>query len=135
MPESMGTRITEKWFPELLDARRPESFMNPRPGHNSRTTHEGRQSVQMRAPKHPMRSAGEFFAWLWGPSEAERARQRRQIRVHVADATASTAPGAAFTSQPVSRRQQIVEQRIEDGRIVLRRTVIEEIEIRGNTRQ
>ena len=78
------------------------------------------QPLKAGAGKHPMRAAGEFFGWLWGPSEAER---NRRIGI--------TRNGQEQRSvQLPLHRQQVVEQRIEDGRIVLRRITIEEIEIR-----
>ncbi len=83
--------------------------MNSKPG----------QPMRADAGKHPMRAAGEFFGWLWGPSEAERNRRR---------GIASNGMGQRSIQVPL-RQQQVVEQRIEDGRIVLRRITIEEIEI------
>ncbi len=68
-----------------------------------------------------MRAAGEFFGWLWGPSESERNRRIGNSNNRVEQQKLVQVP---------LQRQQFVEQRIEDGRIVLRRTIIEEIEIR-----
>lgn len=87
--------------------------MNSKPG----------QPMRGNAGKHPMRAAGEFFGWLWGPSEAERNRR---------SGIANNSPGQRSIQQLIHaplRHQQMVEQRIEDGRIVLRRITIEEIEI------
>lgn len=113
--------------------------MNPRPGPNpqARQARQARQAVQSQVSTHPMRVAGEFFAWLWGPSEAERTRRQRLIRSDVIGAAPAGASGYARGVGPAPapmRRQQMVEQRIEDGRIVLRRTIIEEIEIRPQGR-
>ena len=96
---------------------------------NSRPAQQG-PVARGSAGKHPMRAAGEFFGWLWGPSEAERNRRNGISNNGVGQ-------GQRFVQVPM-QRQQMVEQRIEDGRIVLRRTTIEEIEIRrevplGNT--
>ncbi len=88
--------------------------MNSKPG----------QPMRGNAGKHPMRAAGEFFGWLWGPSEAERNRRRG-----IAGNTTGQRSIQAPSIQAPLRHQQVVEQRIEDGRIVLRRITIEEIEI------
>jgi hypothetical protein len=83
--------------------------MNPRPAPPVRN-----------GSKHPMRAAGEFFAWLWGPSEAERRRLSGPV--------AGQVPAAGM---PVGQvRSQTVERVVDGGRMVLRRTVVEEIEIR-----
>lgn len=89
--------------------------MNSKPG----------QPVRENGDKHPMRAAGEFFGWLWGPSEAERNRR---------NGIANNGIGQRSIQAPL-RRQQVLEQRIEDGRIVLRRITIEEIEIRREVPQ
>lgn len=78
-----------------------------------------------------MRSAGEFFAWLWGPSEAEQS-QRAQTRPMQANRMQDVR-AAVRTQQRIQR--QVIEQKIEDGRIVLRRITVEEIEIHPHSRR
>lgn len=88
---------------------------------NSRQPQPQGHASRASGVKHPMRAAGEFFGWLWGPSEAERNRRIGNSSIRVEQQKMVQVP---------LQRQQFVEQRIEDGRIVLRRTIIEEIEIR-----